>query len=83
MDMVSAQFANNMLVLLQQQSIPKDAGSPCCLAPAGGTFLGLAQKGCLDGGWEVTPILALKRKVKQKAGKFPSQLFFAYLMVDK
>ena len=26
----------------------------CRLAPAGGRFLGHAQKGCLDEGWEVT-----------------------------
>ena len=65
MDMASAHFANDMLAVLQQQSIcfiPKDADSQCRLAPAGGRFLGLAQKGCCDGGWEVTPILALNRK---------------------
>ena len=79
-DLTSAHYANNILVLLQQQSIcfvPKDADSPCCLAPPGGRFLGCAQKGCLDGGWEVTPILALKQKNKQKAGEFPFQQFFA------
>ena len=26
----------------------------CCLATAGAKFLGRAQKGCLDEGWEVT-----------------------------
>ena len=45
----------------------------CCLAPAGGRCLGRAQKGYLDERWEVTLIPALKRKIKEKAGKFPFQ----------
>ena len=49
----------------------------CRLALAGGRFLSHAQKSCLDEGWEVTLIPALKQKIKKKAGKFPFRRSFA------
>ena len=67
MHLASTHYANNMLALLQQQSIcfvPKDTNLPCVASLwSVEDFWATLKMAVYDGGWEVTAI----RKIKEKA----------------
>ena len=74
MDLASAHYTNNMLTFLQQQGfIPKLYPQGCkptirCLLLAGRILA--HAKAFYNGGWEVTSIPGLKRRIK-KAQQIP------------
>ena len=69
MDLASAHHANDMLALLQQQSIcfvPKDANPPCVASLwLVEDFWAALRMAVYDGGLEATPIWKIKEKARQ------------------